>query len=469
MTITLLSVGRLVGGRYILEAPIGRGGMGEVWRARHTTLASPVAIKFLHAASAASESSRRRFLTEAQVTANLKTKHAVQVFDFGVTDDGLPFLVMELLEGETLERRIAREGRLPIGETARILRKAARALDRAHQLGIVHRDFKPENVMLVEDEEGSSDGGSVKVVDFGVAKLVGGPRHEADAARGGARAGVAPPRGRSPSSMSVSSTGMGTPFYMAPEQVQATDHVGPATDIWAFGVVAYQCLTGRRPFGGETVGELLLRILTAAPPPRASAIAGVPAAFDAWFEIACARDPGRRFPDVQAAAAALGVALAPPGELAERASPVPTGDIATSPRAESLAPAPPAPIACAERPPPSVASIVGGQSMLARHARPVSRRVAVAVIVALGALIFALRDAPSPSAVPATGPTLVSLARTDDAPTRPDMPAPTPADGAGSAPPTAPAATSIEPPPAAPERTRAAPRSRARRLPPLGF
>src|SRR4029079_11231998 len=100
-----LDADRLIGTRYILESRIGQGGMGEVWRARHTALKSLVAIKFLHRASAFSQSMRKRFLTEAQVTANLKTRHAVQVFDFGVTDDGLPYLVMEFLEGETLEKR----------------------------------------------------------------------------------------------------------------------------------------------------------------------------------------------------------------------------------------------------------------------------------------------------------------------------------------------------------------------------
>src|SRR5262245_51993252 len=165
-----LDTGRLVGDRYILETLIARGGMGEVWRARHKALRSLVAIKFLHRASAFSPSKRKRFLTEAQVTANLKTRHAVQVFDFGVTEDGLPYLVMEFLEGETLEKRIAREGRLSIETTFTVLRQAARALDRAHALGIVHRDFKPENVVIFADEEG---GEQVKVVDFGIAKIVG--------------------------------------------------------------------------------------------------------------------------------------------------------------------------------------------------------------------------------------------------------------------------------------------------------
>src|SRR5215472_9520595 len=142
-----------IGGRYWLESLIGEGGMGEVWRVRHHVLNTTVAIKFLQAASASSESTRRRFLTEAQVTANLKTRHAVQVFDFGVTDQGQPYLVMELLEGETLGERLEREGTLSPSDTVHVLKQVARALDRAHGLGIVHRDLKPENIMIVVDPE----------------------------------------------------------------------------------------------------------------------------------------------------------------------------------------------------------------------------------------------------------------------------------------------------------------------------
>ncbi len=167
MTPAPLERDRLIGDRYILESLIARGGMGEVWRARHKALKSLVAIKFLHSTSAFSQSTRKRFLREAQVTANLKTRHAVQVFDFGVTEDGLPYLVMEYLEGETLEKRIEREGRLSIETTFMVLRQSARALDRAHALGIVHRDFKPENIIILADEEG---GEHVKVVDFGIAR-----------------------------------------------------------------------------------------------------------------------------------------------------------------------------------------------------------------------------------------------------------------------------------------------------------
>ncbi len=199
--------------------------MGEVWRARHTALQTQVAVKFLLAGSAASERAQRRFLTEAQVTANLRTRHAVQVFDFGVTADGRPYLVMELLEGETLDQRIAREGRLPVLATAAILEQAARALDRAHALGIVHRDFKPENVMLVADEE--SGGELVKVVDFGIAKLVG----SLDDALKGALSALAT-TGCAPDAGEITSVGVGTPYYMAPEQVQDSAQVGPAADVW---------------------------------------------------------------------------------------------------------------------------------------------------------------------------------------------------------------------------------------------
>jgi serine/threonine-protein kinase len=298
-----LREGRLVGDRYSLEALIGRGGMGEVWRARHVALKTPVAIKFLRGAPTPSERAKQRFLTEAQVTANLRTRHAVQVFDFGVLDEGLPYLVMELLVGETLDRRIARKGRLSVESTSLILQKAARALERAHALGIVHRDFKPENVMLVADEE--EGGEQVKVVDFGIAKLVG----DLDATVKAALCSLV--QTRAPTGAAVldrTTGGVGTPQYMAPEQVEDSALVGPAADIWAFGVVAYECLTGRRPFEDDSMGRLLLQVLAAAPT-APSAIATVPKLFDDWFRVACAREPGDRFPDIAAAAGALAVAL----------------------------------------------------------------------------------------------------------------------------------------------------------------
>ncbi len=320
----------LIGDRYALKKLIAKGGMGEVWLAEHLTLKSKVAIKLLHTAATASETSRRRFLTEARVAANLRTRHAVQVFDFGVTDDGRPYLVMELLEGDTLADRIARDGRLSCPATASILQRAARALDRAHQLGIVHRDFKPQNVILHRDHEEGAE--VVKVVDFGIAKLLTSfdpsaverlrtmpppPPAAAVARTDGATTltSAEGPPSTAPAALDLGSvtagpTGaFGTPFYMAPEQIEDASRVTRAADIWAFGVVAYECLTGSRPYGGASVITMLSDILNGVPPNPASDHEGVPKSFDAWFEIACARDPSRRFPSALVAANELAEAL----------------------------------------------------------------------------------------------------------------------------------------------------------------
>src|SRR5262249_30678954 len=159
----------------------------------------------------------------------------------------------------------------------------------------------------VADEE---DGGElVKVVDFGIAKLVGDLDSTLKAALSSLARQSRPrsnPLLRTPSgSLDTPCYGVGTPYYMAPEQVNDAEHVGPAVDMWAFGVVAYECLTGRRPFDEASIGQLLVRVASAAPPPPASTLAPVPSLFDDWFRVACARDPDKRFPDVQTAAAEL--------------------------------------------------------------------------------------------------------------------------------------------------------------------
>jgi eukaryotic-like serine/threonine-protein kinase len=459
---------RLVGGRYHLEALVGKGGMGEVWRARHTALQTQVAVKFLHAGSAASERAQRRFLTEAQVTANLRTRHAVQVFDFGVTGDGRPYLVMELLEGETLDRRIAREGRLPVVATAAILEQAARALDRAHTLGIVHRDFKPENVMLVADEE--AGGELVKVVDFGIAKLVGDLDDTLKGALGAlAMAGRpvtmggprAPQTPQGPEAREITSVGVGTPYYMAPEQAQDSAQVGPAADIWAFGVVAYECLTGRRPFDGDSIGELLLRVLAAEPPPPASTYAPVPGAFDAWFRVACARDPAARFPDLRAASAALERALAEPVspirlESAGAEPPPAVAPAGTSPLAATLDPRP-----CPPAPPPEAFPPAPPRTRRLARRIPVLAGMVLVALVAAGVTVrrghtVALERVSVAAPPPAVSPAPVVV---PPAPVEPSAAPPTPPPPEPPAP-----ATSARPP-----SRRAPSRPRAYTLPPLGL
>jgi serine/threonine-protein kinase len=228
----------IVAGRYELLAPLGSGGMAEVWSARHLALNAKVAIKFIHSASS-DDVAQRRFLTEAQVTAQLNTRHAVRVFDFGVSEDGEPFLVMELLDGETLAQRLRRTTRLSPALTARFLGQAARALERAHALGIAHRDFKPDNLFIVRDDDGRDE---LKVMDFGVAKLHGDLQE--GAAPTAPTAPAAALSATAPASAGPALTGegarVGTPLYMAPEQVTAAKGVGPRSDIWAFGVVAYE-------------------------------------------------------------------------------------------------------------------------------------------------------------------------------------------------------------------------------------
>jgi eukaryotic-like serine/threonine-protein kinase len=292
----------LVGGRYELEALIGKGGVGEVWRARHVALNSPVAIKFLQPASAQRESAKRRFTTEAQLTAQLKTPSAVQVFDFGITDEGQPYLVMELLEGETLGLRLQRLKRLGVADTARFLGQAARALQRAHQLGIVHRDFKPDNIVIYPDDEGKEQ---VKVLDFGVAKLVGALEDR----------GEQNPNQPVGETTSFTRTGavLGTPLYMAPEQILDATHVDARADIWAFGVVAFECLTGRPPFTGGNLLELFARIQSGLHADPSFVEPSVPPTFDAWFNTACAPDPEKRFTNAMVAWRQLATALGLPG------------------------------------------------------------------------------------------------------------------------------------------------------------
>jgi serine/threonine protein kinase len=292
---------RLVAGRYELDVLIGKGGFAEVWRARHLALNSFVAIKFLHGATAQRESARRRFTTEAQVTAQLKSRHAVQVFDFGVSDEGHPYIVMELLEGESLGLRIERLGRIGVVATARILAQSARALHRAHQLGIVHRDFKPDNIVISTDDDGRDH---VKVLDFGIAKLVG----ELDIAPSAADSDAAL-EAATLSTFTKTGALLGTPMYMAPEQIRNAAMVDLRADIWAYGIVAFECLTGATPFGGRNLIDLFQKITSGNHPRAHERDPSIPPAFDAWFATACAPEPSARFADAHAACDALLAAL----------------------------------------------------------------------------------------------------------------------------------------------------------------
>ncbi len=261
---------RVLVGRYRLDERLGAGGMGSIWRAQHLVLAAPVAVKLIDREAVPDEETLARFMREAQSAATLRSPHVVQILDYGV-DDKLPFIVMELLDGENLAQRIRRLGRLASADTARIVTHIGRAVGRAHEAEIVHRDLKPENVFLIrnEDEE------IAKVLDFGVAKV-------ATAALG--------EEGTRTRTGSI----LGTPYYMSPEQAQGNKTVDTRSDLWSLGVIAFECLTGKRPFYSDGLGDLVLQICIR-DIPIPSEVASVPIGFDAWFAKACAREPEARF------------------------------------------------------------------------------------------------------------------------------------------------------------------------------
>jgi serine/threonine-protein kinase len=295
---------RIVAGTFRLLRRCGEGGMGEVWEAEDLVRRTRVALKLMRPPEPGDAGAARRFLREARLASLLRSPHVVQVFDCGV-DREQPFMVMELLRGESLADRLERRGRLGAHETARILWQLARAVGRAHDAGVVHRDLKPDNVFLVDDD----DGEIVKLLDFGIATVEPG----ALALRVGAEADLVSPV---PAPAGI----VGTPLYMSPEQAQEQPGCDQRVDIWAFGVVAYECLLGRLPFEGNTLGRLIVA-LCLEPMPVPSAQGVVPPGFDAWFARACARSPARRFTSVRHAAAELRrvcVAVASPPPLLPR-------------------------------------------------------------------------------------------------------------------------------------------------------
>jgi eukaryotic-like serine/threonine-protein kinase len=277
--------GALVASRYRVERLLGQGGMGSVWAGRHITLGHLVAIKFIHPALTESREALRRFDIEAKAAARIKSRHAAAVADHGVTPEGRPYIVMEYLEGEPLERTIQRRGALPLAEVAEVVSQASLALEVAHKAGIVHRDLKPDNIFLARDREAAT-GYTVKLVDFGIAKIV---HDEAASGAAATQAGSV----------------LGTPHYMSPEALTASGPVSAASDIWSLGACAFAAACARVPFEGDAIGDVVLKVC-AAPLPVPSKVNGaLPRAFDDWFARACARDPKRRFASVQEMAGAL--------------------------------------------------------------------------------------------------------------------------------------------------------------------
>jgi eukaryotic-like serine/threonine-protein kinase len=364
-----------VAGKYELARLIGRGGMGSVWEGRHVSLGTRVAIKFIESAYAKSDEARSRFDREAHAAASIRSKHAIQIFDHGVTDEGQPYIVMELLEGESLAARLETAGRLSIADTARILRQIGRALTQAHEVGIVHRDLKPENIFLVRDPESPDDGEIAKVLDFGIAKI----------RPGAVSAGLGVT-----SSSTRTGTVIGTPHFMSPEQARGLRTVDHRTDIWALGAIAYRCVVGRLAFDGETIGDLLVRVCTDPLPIPSRSMPELAPSFDTWLGRALDRNIDTRFATVRELCDALdaiahesgGVALGSPSlRPSSLANAITQASSAPSPTPPSLAP--PSPSAHATSCAPFTTSVRPSQLLVVPLAKP--RTIALRVAVAIGA------------------------------------------------------------------------------------
>jgi serine/threonine-protein kinase len=286
-------VDQIIAGKYRVLRLIGTGGMGTVWEGVHTTLGTRVAIKFIKPQFAEQTEARARFEIEARAAAKLKTKHAVHVYDYGVTPQGLPYIVMEFLDGESLSDAIIGRGPLAPTEVGQVIGQAARALAKAHAAGIVHRDLKPDNIVLARSDE-PLEGlpYTVKLVDFGIAKILEEPSQTGDA----------PPSMGGPTR---EGTVIGTPNFMAPEQLAVGGAPGPLTDLWSLGACTFAAMTGRLPFEGDVLGDIVLKVCAAPIPAPSKVNPNVPPGFDAWFMRACSRDPSKRFQSADELAQAL--------------------------------------------------------------------------------------------------------------------------------------------------------------------
>ncbi len=258
--------------------------MGSVWVADHAGLGTQVAVKFMSPEVALHPHLVTRFSREAHAAAQIKSPHVVQILDHGITPEGVPYIVMELLEGESLQKRLKREERLAPRLVVPVVAQTCKALARAHALGIVHRDIKPGNIFLTD-----SDGDVfVKLLDFGVAKQVD-------------------------QELAVTRTNekVGTPLYMCPEQLISAKHVDFRADLWSIGIVAYHCLMGHVPYRASTFGDLCLVVSRGLFTLPSDTFPELSPRVDGWFVRALARKPEGRFESAKQAAEELARVLKP--------------------------------------------------------------------------------------------------------------------------------------------------------------
>ena len=269
-------IGCTIHGTYLLEAPLGRGAMGAVFRARHLPTGAPCAVKLLHVERYASADAVSRFEREATLVRSLRHPCLVRMLDLGRAERGIPYVVMELLEGETLEQRLARQGAIPWTEALHVTFGIGGALATAHASGLVHRDVKPANIMLAQ----SAAGMRPVLVDFGLAKRVDGAAAESGVAR-------------------ITSTGavLGTPLYMSPEQARG-EELDARSNLYGLAVTVYEMIAGVPPFFDQTLARVYQRLLSEAAPPASRFALQSTAAIDAVLGRALATRREERYADV---------------------------------------------------------------------------------------------------------------------------------------------------------------------------
>lgn len=280
-----LSAGVVIADKLRLLRPLGQGGMGVVWAARHLRLETDVAVKLIRPERAASDPALvARFEREAKATARIAHPHVVQVMDYGAIDGAVPYIVMELLAGFSLANLLERGGRLSLATARLLVDQVGSALESAHERGIVHRDIKPHNVFILEAIQPFF----VKVLDFGVAKMLGESQVPG-------------------ASLSLTETGavIGSPPYMSPEQIEGSKNVDLRSDLWALGVIVYESLTGKLPFQGSSFVAVGSAVLEGRYRPATELRKGLPPWVDDWFAKALSVDPDSRFQSAREMSAAF--------------------------------------------------------------------------------------------------------------------------------------------------------------------
>jgi eukaryotic-like serine/threonine-protein kinase len=283
-------VGAVVAGKYRIERKLGEGGMGLVVAASHLTLGGQVALKFLTTGDEIRPEAVTRFTREAQSVTRIKSEHIARVLDMGTVESGAPYIVMELLEGLDLHKFVRRKGPLPIADAVEFILQAAEGIAEAHAVGIVHRDLKPANLFLSYRPDGSP---FVRVLDFGIAKNLQVNKEAGDV------------------SLTVGTDVLGSPNYMAPEQIRNPKDVDPRADIWSLGAILYKLLTGRTAFEADNPSATLAMIVMEEAEPVRLLRPDVPPQLEAIVQRCLEKKIDRRFQTVDELACAL-LPFAPP-------------------------------------------------------------------------------------------------------------------------------------------------------------